>query len=76
LLTNGEGKDDDEEWFVPNFGRDEYYFDALSMYLRFRDHGILPYGGGWQEQLSEHTEIIELFQVLDTNIEGPKDGNG
>ena len=72
LVTNGEGEDDDEEWFLPNFGRDEEYYSALNIYLQLREHNSYPYSGGWAEQLAIHHEIIELFKALDYSIPVPE----
>ena len=75
LITNEEGEDDDEEWHLPDFGRDEEYAAAYEIYRYFSQHGMLPYSGGWAEQLAVHKEIIDLFEALDVSIEGPKNGD-
>jgi len=75
LITNGEGEDDEDEWFLPDFGRDGDYAKAYDIYRYFSEHGILPYSGGWAEQLSINKEIIDLFTALDRAIERPESGN-
>ena len=72
LITNDEGEDDDEEWFLSNFGRDEEYAEAYGMYRWLVEYGKLPYYGGWAEQLAIDKEIIDLFAALDRAIERPK----
>jgi len=72
LITNGEGDDDDEEWHLPDFGRDEDYAAMLSIYRRLSMDGKYAYAGGWAEQLAVHIEIIDLFRALDAGVEFPK----
>jgi len=72
LLTNGEGEDDEEEWFLVDFGRDSDYWEMWNIYTRFIDGRGYAYGGGWANQLAIHDEIIELFISLDAAIERPK----
>jgi hypothetical protein len=74
LVTNGEGEDDEEEWHLIDFGRDEDYFEAFSIYRRFIGGLGFAYAGGWANQISVHIEIIELFQALDALVERPKNG--
>ena len=74
LLTNGEGIDDEEEWHLIDFGRDEDYWEIFGIYKRFTDGRGYAYSGGWAEQLCSHDEIIELFLALDAAIERPKQG--
>lgn len=75
LLTNGEGEDDDDEWHLLNFGRDDDFWQMYSIYKILIDEGHYAYGGGWAEQLAIHREIIDLFMALDATIERPKNGH-
>ena len=72
LVTNGEGVDDDEEWHLPNFGRDDEYAMAYDIYRWLVEYGKLPYGDAWAENLAIHKDIIDLFAALDRSIEIPK----
>jgi hypothetical protein len=75
LVTNGEGKDDAEEWHLIDFGRDSDYMDMWSIYKRFSDGRGYGYAGGWANQLAIHDEVIDLFMALDAAIERPKHGD-
>ena len=72
LITNGEGEDDDDEWHLPDFGRDDDYARAFDIYRYFTQYGILPYSGGWADQLAIHKEIIDIFSALDVAIKRPE----
>ena len=75
LITNDDGIDDDEEWHLIDFGRDEDYFTAYSIYGKYIQ-GHFAYTGGWAEQLATHIEIIDLFGALDGAIERPEQAGG
>lgn len=72
LLTNGEGEDDEDEWHLLNFGRDDDFWQMYAIYKRFIDGRGYAYAGGWAEQLAVQDEIIDLFMALDATIERPK----
>lgn len=74
LLTNDDGLDDEDEWHLIDFGRDEDFLEMWGIYKRWRDGRGYAYGGGWAEQLAIQDEIIDLFIRLDASIEKPKSG--
>ena len=42
---------------------DDYFFSCLDLWWRWKTFGSLPFSGGWAEQPSHLTEIIETAEA-------------
>lgn len=58
---------------MPGFGIDREYLGYEEIYRRYKEGQGFAHSGGWDEQLWQHLEVIDLFSAIEA--EARKDGN-